>query len=81
VVESKWYVVGQLRTSTGGTGASFLSVYDPASDTWANRAAPPASYLSANLNGLTAGRVWAGGIARLELVGGSRPNNNWQYTP
>jgi N-acetylneuraminic acid mutarotase len=81
VVASKWYVVGQLRTSTGGAGASFLSVYDPATNTWVNRAAPPAEYLSANPNGLTAGRVFAGGVARLELVGGPRPNNNWQYTP
>jgi hypothetical protein len=27
------------------------------------------------------GRVYADGIARLELVGGRRPTNNWQYTP
>jgi hypothetical protein len=71
VVQSKWYVVD----------ASSLSVYNPATNTWAKRAAPPAAYTSDASNGPTAGRVFAGGIARLELVGGSRPDNNWQYTP
>ncbi len=32
-------------------------------------------------NGPAAARVFAGGVARLELVGGWRPSNNWQYTP
>jgi hypothetical protein len=71
VIQSKWYVVG----------ATFLSVYDPATNTWAKRAAPPAEYISDISNGPTAGRVFSGGVARLELVGGSRPDNNWQYTP
>jgi hypothetical protein len=43
-----------------------------------NRVAPPAEYL-ARANGPMAGRVFPGGIARLEL-GGRRPNNHWQYT-
>jgi Kelch motif len=78
VVRSKWYVVGQERTSTG---SNFLSVYDPAANTWVKRATPPAEYISDRGNGPRAGRVWAGGVARLELVGGRRPTNNWQYTP
>ena len=78
VVRSKWYAVGQERTSTGGS--TFLSVYDPAANTWVTRATPPAE-ISDLGNGARAGRVWAGGVARLELVGGRRPNNNWQYTP
>ncbi len=81
VVRGKWYVVGQQRASTGGLGAIFLSVYDPAADTWSKRSTPPAEYVSGGGNGPTAGRVWAGGVARVELVGGSRPNNHWQYTP
>jgi hypothetical protein len=81
VVRSKWYVVGQERTSTGEPGANFLSVYDPAANTWVKRTTPPAEYISDAGNGPTAGRVWADGVARLELVGGRRPGNNWQYTP
>jgi N-acetylneuraminic acid mutarotase len=77
VVRGKWYVVGRESSS----GANFLFVYDPASNTWVKRATPPAAYLSDWSNGPSAGRVWANGIARLELVGGLRPNNNWQYTP
>ena len=80
VVTGKWYVVGQQYTSTGRVGANFLSVYDPAANTWVKRATPPAEYIS-GWNGPGAGRLWAGGVARLELVGGSRPDNNWQYTP
>ena len=71
VIQSKWYFVD----------SNSLSVYNPATNSWAKRAAPPAAYMSDISNGPTAGRVWAGGIARLELVGGSRPDNNWQYTP
>jgi hypothetical protein len=80
VVRSKWYVVGQQRTSTGELGANFLSVYDPAADTWARRATPPADIADYS-DGPMAGRVYADGVARLELVGGRRPTNNWQYTP
>lgn len=67
---SKWYLVG----------STFLSVYDPATNAWAERAAPPAAYIADNSNGPTAGRVVVGGIGRLELVGGAAPHN-WQYTP
>jgi hypothetical protein len=81
VVGGKWHVVGRQRTSSGGAGAGFLSVYNPATNTWANRAAPPAAYLADAASGPRAGRVFAGGVARLELVGGPRPNNHWQYTP
>ena len=70
VVAGKWYVVG----------AGFLSVYNPTANSWTTRAAPPAAYLT-RANGPMAGRVFAGGVARLELVGGPRPNNHWQYTP
>jgi hypothetical protein len=77
VVRGKWYVVGQEAS-----GANFLSVYDPAANTWTSRAAPPDAYYSDTFrNGPSAGRVWANGVARLELVGGARPENNWQYTP
>ena len=78
VVRGKWYVVGRESDS----GANFLSVYDPAGNSWVQRANPPAAYLSDFFrNGPSAGRVWATGIARLELVGGTRPENNFQYTP
>ena len=70
VVKGKWYVVD----------GTVLRVYTPGTNTWAERAAPPKDYVSYR-NGPSAGRVWANGVARLELVGGIRPNNNWQYTP
>jgi len=76
VVRGKWYVVGRERS-----GANFLSVYDPAANRWVKRATPPAAYMAEWRNGPSAGRVWANGVARLELVGGLRPDNNWQYTP
>ena len=81
VMRSKWYVVGRQWASTGQPGAHFLSIYDPATDAWATGAAPPAEYVSDYWNGPAAARVFAGGVARLELVGGWRPNNNWRYTP
>jgi N-acetylneuraminic acid mutarotase len=80
VVAGKWYVVGKQIKADGTVGAGFLSVYNPANNSWTTRAAPPAAYLT-HENGPVAGRVFADGVARLDLVGGRRPNNHWQFTP
>ena len=68
VVKGKWYIVG----------SNHLMQYDPAANVWRTKTAPPQAAAPYRVS---AGRVYAGGIARLELVGGWRPGNNWQYTP
>jgi hypothetical protein len=53
-----------------------MSVYDPATDTWAGRASMPTVRPE-----FGASRVVLDGQARIEVVGGSRPGNNIQYIP
>ena len=53
-----------------------LSVYDPATDSWEDRAALPTER-----SGSAAGKVFRAGRARIEVVGNARPGNNLQYTP
>jgi hypothetical protein len=53
-----------------------MSVYDPATDTWRGRAPMPTVR-----SGIGASRVVRDGQARIEVVGGTRPDNNIQYIP
>ncbi len=52
------------------------SVYDPATNAWRNLA--PAPFRGA---GRAGGRVVVNGQVRVAVVGGARPNNNYQYVP
>lgn len=53
-----------------------MSVYDPATDTWRERAPLPTVRRD-----LGASRVVVNGEPRIEAVGGARPGNNVQYGP
>ena len=52
------------------------SVYDPATNTWSNKAVMPT-----HRRHFSASRVVVDGQARIDAVGGVRPGNNLQYTP
>jgi N-acetylneuraminic acid mutarotase len=77
-VGAKLYVIGGMTELDDGSNpiVRTVSVYDPATDSWTNKAPLPNPRLN-----LTASRVRVNGQARIELVGGPRPGNNLQYTP
>ena len=54
-----------------------MLVLDPAAGSWSQAAAPPVPAASL----WTLSRVVVNGQARLQLVGGVTPGNNWQFTP
>lgn len=74
----KLYVIGGGSSSPDGSSilVRTVSIYDPTTDTWTNKAPLPAPRAD-----LSASRVVVNGRARIELVGGLRPGNNLQYTP
>jgi Kelch motif len=49
-------------------------VFDPSKGSWTEAAAPPRS-------AGTLSRIYVSGRPALELVGGNRPGNNWQFIP
>jgi N-acetylneuraminic acid mutarotase len=71
----KLYVIGGLGETPDGTVAvRTTSIYDPATDSWTNKAALPDPR-----NNIPAARVFLNGQPRIEVVGGRRPGNNLQY--
>jgi N-acetylneuraminic acid mutarotase len=75
---AKLYVIGGSNVNPDGglTQVRTVSVYDPATDRWTERAPLPADRA-----GFSATKVVRDGQARIEVVGGPRPGNNLQYTP
>jgi hypothetical protein len=73
VLGAKLYMIGGAQ---GGALVRTTSVYDPGTNRWTNRAPVPSVRY-----GAAAARVFLNGQARIELVGGSLPGNNLQYTP
>ena len=70
--QAKVYLVNCANDD--GSDESML-VFDPQTNTWTQLpAAPEGAYA-------TLARVGVNGFNRLELVGGTKPGNNWQYTP
>jgi hypothetical protein len=71
-------VIGGLQRNADGTITQVrtTSVYDPATNAWTNRAPMPTMR-----SRFSASRVVLNGMARIEVVGGSRPGNNLQYMP
>jgi hypothetical protein len=75
--EAKLYLVG-CRDDLDGSGVYPMLVFDPKVGAWAQAAAPPVA---------ATGHVWTlsrgvlNGQPRLELIGGTKPGNNWQYVP
>jgi N-acetylneuraminic acid mutarotase len=71
------YVIGGLRQDPDGVVAvRSVTVYNPATNTWGNKAPLPDARIS-----IAASRVVLNGQARIEVVGGSLPGNNLQYIP
>ena len=73
------YVIGGFRGELDGTSETIVattSVYDPATDTWSNRAPFPEPFIN-----LSASRVVLNGQPRIHVVGGARPGNNRAHIP
>ncbi|HEX2248712.1 MAG TPA: kelch repeat-containing protein [Gemmatimonadales bacterium] len=78
-VAAKLYVFGGRQINPDGTFVGSVrttSVYDPATDSWTNKAQMPNMAI-----GVSANRVFLNWQPRIEVVGGPRPGNNWQYIP
>lgn len=75
-LQAKLYLVG-CRDDFDESGDYPMLVLDPAAGSWSEAAAPPVP--ADDL--WTLSRVVAGGNARLQLVGGGGPGNNWQFAP
>jgi N-acetylneuraminic acid mutarotase len=78
-VAAKLYVFGGRQRNLDGTiggAVRTTSVYDPATDSWTTKARMPDMVI-----GVSANRVFLNGQPRIEVVGGPRPGNNWQYIP
>ena len=79
VLGGKLYVIGGRRYNPALGGSEIIDktiVYDPATDRWT-----PVASLPAPRSGLAATTVLLKGQPRIELVGGTVPGNNLQYTP
>ena len=76
-LQAKLYLVG-CRNDLDATGVYPMVVFDPKTGSWSQAAAPPTP---AEGHSWTLSRVFSGGQPRLELIGGAKPGNNWQYTP
>ena len=60
----------------GGGVPRQTSIYNPVTKTWSLGAPLPTGRST-----LAASKVFVNGQPRIEVVGGSRPGNNLQYTP
>jgi hypothetical protein len=79
VLGGKLYVIGGRRYNAARDEMETLDktlAYDPATDLWT-----PVASLPAPRTGLAATTVLLNGKPRIELVGGTVPGNNLQYTP
>jgi hypothetical protein len=76
-MQAKLYLVG-CHDDNDFSGNWPMLVFDPQAGSWSGAAAPP---IAATGYSWTLSRVFVENRPRLELVGGARPNNNWQYVP
>lgn len=75
-LQARLYLVG-CRDDFDDSGDYPMLVLDPAAGSWSQAAAPPVPAASL----WTLSRVVVNGQARLQLVGGATPGNNWQFAP
>lgn len=77
-VRGKLYLFGGVGEDPPGTEQHLNTtiVYDPATDTWTTKAPMPTARY-----GISASKVFLNGQPRIEVVGGTRPGNNLQYSP
>lgn len=78
VMLSRIYVVGGWGPDGQGNWGPLRTtrVYDPALDAWSSGASMPTGR-----HAIAATKVFVGGQARIEVIGGPRPGNNLQYVP
>ena len=79
VLAGKLYVMGGTRQNAAGNGWETLAlttVYNPTTDSWAQRAVLPNPR-----EGIAGTTVLVAGKERIEVVGGGTPGNNIQYVP
>jgi N-acetylneuraminic acid mutarotase len=76
VLGGKLYVIGGAVPFQTSSYSRQTSIYNPATRTWSLGAPLPTDRST-----LAASKVFVNGQPRLEVVGGSRPGNNLQYTP
>ena len=74
----KLYLFGGSGINSAGEWETLRStrVYNPLTNTWGTAAPMPAAR-----DGVSASRVFLGGLPRIEVVGGRPPGNNLQYIP
>lgn len=72
VMGDRLHVIGGLIE---GSATRTHIVYNPATNVWITKAPLPSSAHALAV----AAKVFLNGLPRIELVGGSRPGNNWQY--
>jgi N-acetylneuraminic acid mutarotase len=77
-VGGKLYVIGGLQVDPDGVirQVRTTSVYDPATDKWSELRPIPTDRPDAS-----GSRIVRGGVARIAVVGGTRPGNNLEFTP
>jgi N-acetylneuraminic acid mutarotase len=79
VVGGKLFVIGGVVTTESGTGGGTVATtiaYNPATDTWTEKAPMPNERAP-----ISASRVVVNGQERIEVVGPSSPDNHLQYIP
>lgn len=79
VAGGKLYVLGGSRENADGSitfGTKANSVYNPATDTWTNKAPMPSERSQ-----VAASTVVVNGQPRIHVIGGARPGNNIAYLP
>lgn len=79
VLGGKLYVVGGSRISADQLSTEpvrTVDAYDASTNTWTTKASIPS-----DRDAIAGGRVFVNGQPRIEIVGGTRPGNNLQYTP
>ena len=77
--QARLYVLG----CPNDTEPPQLLVFDPAAGSWSEAAAPPVGSLGVEVLGRrwVLSRIFRNEQPRLELIGGGRTGNNWQYIP
>jgi hypothetical protein len=76
-LRAKLYIVG-CPAEFDLSGVWPMLVFDPANEAWSEAAPPP---IPAEGYWWTLSRVVQNGAPRLELIGGTKPGNNWRFVP
>lgn len=76
-LQGRLYLVG-CYDDFDDSGVYPMLVYDPRQGSWSEAAAPPVAAYGA---AWALARTVVDGRPRLELIGGARPGNNWQFVP